>query len=382
MRRPLSRVLLLFLVWWVALQAYALIGFLRLRLADPDQAYLWTSQATTIVPEPWRGFVDLHARFDSGFYTWIAGEGYNRDNAAFPPLYPIAIKLLVTLGCTPFGLEPPACDYPLAAFVVSNLSALAVSVALFRLARLDMDDTQSRRGVFYFLLFPTAFFLTAIYSESLFILLAILSFYFARTQRWPLAGLSGALAMLARVSGLALFAGLLVEFAVQWWRERNRRDLRWLWLLPVPLAFVAFEYALNLGGMSFFETQQALWGRVPLRFDEWARQLDWDHLVQYSAAQVNFVLDVGLALFVLAVSALCARRWRLSYAVYAVLCVLLPLSTVQTNSLDRYALAAFTVPLFLARYGEREWLDRAYTMAATLLLALYTLLFVQGYWAG
>jgi len=153
-------------------------------------------------------------------------------------------------------------------------------------------------------------------------------------------------------------------------------------LLLVPLAFVAFEFTLNLQGLSFFETQRALWNREPFKIEAWAQQFDWDHLQQYSAAQVNFALDAGLTAFVLLVSAVIALRWRLSYAVYGALCVLLPLSTIQTNSLDRYALAAFTVPLFLARFGEHEWFDRVYTLSATLLLALYTILFVQGYWAG
>jgi hypothetical protein len=382
MSRPLSRVVLLFAIWWIALRAFALVAFLRLRLADPDQAYLWTSQTTTMVPEPWRGFVDLHARFDSGFYTWIAGTGYTRDNAAFPPLYPIAIRLVVAGWCAPLGLEPPVCDYPSAAFLVSNLSALGATLVLYRLARLDLDESQSERGVFYFLVFPSAFFLTTNYSEPLFILLAALSFYCARTGRWAQAGMSGALAMLARASGLALFAALVVEFVAQWWRTRNWRDVRWLWLLLAPLAFVGFEYVLNIQGLSFFETQRALWGRVPFDVGEWARQLDWDHLAQYSAAQVNFVLDLAVTAFVVGVSALIAQRWRPSYALYGALCVLLPLSTIQTASLDRYALGAFTVPLFLARYGDREWFDRAYTLSATLLLALYTFLFVQGYWAG
>ena len=65
-------------------------------------------------------------------------------------------------------------------------------------------------------------------------------------------------------------------------------------------------------------------------------------------------------------------------SIASALCVLLPLSTIQTLSLERYALAAFCVPLFIGRFGHHAWLDRAYTLGATLLLALYTLLFVQG----
>jgi hypothetical protein len=65
-----------------------------------------------------------------------------------------------------------------------------------------------------------------------------------------------------------------------------------------------------------------------------------------------------------------------------VLCIALPLISGSTVSLNRYALAAFPVPLMLARYKYPGLLQYSYTLSATLLLALYTALFVQGYWAG
>ena len=96
---------------------------------------------------------------------------------------------------------------------------------------------------------------------------------------------------------------------------------------------------------------------------------------------MTLALDVTLAAFVLLVSAIGAWRVRLSYGVFGALCVLLPFSSGQALGLDRFALSAFTAPLILACIAG-GWFDRLYTLAAVLLLALYTILFVQGYWAG
>ena len=67
---------------------------------------------------------------------------------------------------------------------------------------------------------------------------------------------------------------------------------------------------------------------------------------------------------------------------YGVSCVALPLISGSAVSLNRYALAAFPVPLMLARNEHSGLLQQSYTLSATLLLALYTALFVPGYWSG
>ena len=370
------RVLWLFVIWWIALQAFALLSYNRFHLTEPDQAYTWTSQIRGMLPIVWKSFADLHARFDSGFYTWIAAQGYTADNAAFLPFYPLLIRAVVTtIGCKPLQFASPDC-YVTAAFLVSNLSALAAALVLYTLAQLDVDQAAAERAVFYFLIFPSAFFLTANYTESLFVLLSAASLYMARRNHWAIASSFGALAMLTRPSGIALFAALLVEGGTQ------RRFVGWLWTLLMPLAFIIFQGYLTAQGLSFFQTQQVLFNRVPLQLEAWERQLDWQHLQAQPAAQVNFALDVGLALFVLLMSLISLWRLRFSYGVFGALCVLLPLLTIQTLSLNRYALVAFNVPVMLSLYGQQVWLDRAYTLGAILLLALYTILFTQGYWAG
>ena len=368
--------LALFSGWWLVLQSFAVLAFFRFHLTEPDFAYGWTSQIRGMLPLPWEGFIALHARFDSGFYTTIAGQGYNADTAAFLPLYPLLIRIGTSV-CVPLrGLPLPCSDLGVA-FAISNLAALCAVLALYQLARIDSNPDQALRAVFYFLIFPSAFFLSAIYTEPLFIALAASSLLAARRQWWAAATVAGVLAMLTRVTGLCLFAALLLE----WRALRTWRDLRWVWLLAIPLSFVAFEVWLQAQGLSYFATEQLIFKRAPLNIDDFAANLDWAHVLAHTEAQINLLLDLLLAGFVILVSAIGARRVRLSYAVFGALCVLLPFSSGQILGLDRFALSAFTVPLMLARVGG-AWFDRLYTLAAVLLLALYTLLFVQGYWAG
>jgi hypothetical protein len=363
--------------WWLALQSFAVLAFFRFRLTEPDFAYGWTSQIVDMLPLRWQGFIALHARFDSGFYTSIAQQGYTAQSAAFLPLYPLLIRLGLIGVCGPLLGVPVACTALGVAFVISNVAALGAALAIYQLAREDLAEEQALRALFYFLVFPTAFFLTANYSEPLFIFLAASSLFASRRRCWAIAIVAGTLAMLTRATGMCLFAALLVE----WRAARSWRDVRWLWLLTIPAAFIAFEAFLNVQGLSFFATQQALFKRAPLNFGALAENLDWMHLLAYPAAQVNLSLDFLLAAFVLLVSAIGVWRMRLSYGLFGALCVLLPLTSGQVLGLDRFVLAAFTVPLVLARIAG-VWFDRMYTLCTVLLLALYTILFVQGYWAG
>jgi hypothetical protein len=363
--------------WWLALQTFAVLTFFRFHLTEPDFAYGWTSQIVGMLPMQWQGFVALHVRFDSGFYTMIAQQGYTAQSAAFMPLYPVLIRLGLSGVCAPLLWVPIACTDMGVAFVISNLAGLGAALAIYQLARVDLADERALQSLFYFLVFPTAYFLTANYSESLFIFLAASSLIAARWGTWPTAIVAGTLAMLARATGLCLFAALLVE----WHAARSWRDPRWLWLLAIPGAFVAFELYLQAQGLSFFATQQQLFKRAPLNFDGLAENLDWGHVLAHPEAQVNLALDSVLAVVVLLISAIGAWRVRLSYGVFGMLCVLLPFTSGQVLGLDRFALSAFTVPLILARIAG-GWFDRIYTLCSVLLLALYTILFVQGYWAG
>ena len=163
---------------------------------------------------------------------------------------------------------------------------------------------------------------------------------------------------------------------------RDQHKWGGLALLLIPLAFLGFELYLRANGLSFFVSQQDVFGRWPLNPGALLANLEWGYSRLYSAAQIQHLLEAGIGLGVLVLSLMAGKQLRLSYGVFGVLCVLAPLATGRFVSLERYVLVAFPVFLALGRNRRSVWVEYGYTLGAILLLALYTLLFVQGYWAG
>jgi hypothetical protein len=138
----------------------------------------------------------------------------------------------------------------------------------YRLVKEEWGASVADRAVWYLLIFPTALFGSAIYSESLFLLLAVGALYLARKGYWESAAMLGFLAALTRLVGILVAPMLLVE----WWMQRRHRepDARPpLWALAVPAAValgtVAYMFYLwRLFGNPFaFAQASSAWGREP-----------------------------------------------------------------------------------------------------------------------
>src|SRR5206468_10544201 len=108
----------------------------------------------------------------------------------FFPAYPLLLRALHAL------LFLPANDYwwLITAIALSNI-ALLVGLTYFRaLLALDLNDEIAARAIIYLLIFPTTFFFSSVYSESLLFALSVVAFYYARKNRWLLACIFSALA--------------------------------------------------------------------------------------------------------------------------------------------------------------------------------------------
>src|SRR5438876_2917439 len=138
---------------------------------------------------------DIWARWDSVFFVRIAQHGYDKASAAFGPLYP---GLVSALGHVFFG------HYVLAGIVVSLAAAFGSFVLLHRIAEERLGADGAWRALLYLAVFPMALFLQAVYSESLYLLLALAAFAFAERGRFAAAGVTTGLAVLTRIVGVAL----------------------------------------------------------------------------------------------------------------------------------------------------------------------------------
>src|SRR5688572_5134823 len=154
------------------------------------------------------------ARWDSVWYLRVADSGYgdSAPRAAFFPLYPLLVRAIAT----PLGGSYAA--LLIAAYLVSLAAFFGALVVLFRLTELELGRRLARPALLLLALFPAALYFGAPYSESLFLLLAVVAFYAARSGRWAWAGTCAALASGTRSAGLLL----LIPLGLLWWSSRPR----------------------------------------------------------------------------------------------------------------------------------------------------------------
>lgn len=183
----------------VSLLSAIAVGLIDLRAGIP-RVPGWPADPVT---PGWHNLVTGLVREDALWFLRIATTGYRPDDgsAAFFPLYPLVTRVASWLT----GGHPL-----LGALLVSNLAFLGALLVLYRLTARTFSDAVARRTVVYVAIFPTAFFFLAPYSESLFLLLSVATFWFARDDRWWLAALAGAAAALTRSVGILIAPALLV----------------------------------------------------------------------------------------------------------------------------------------------------------------------------
>jgi len=164
--------------------------------------------------------------------NWYVNAGEQRLFIVFFPLYPMLIRLITF-------------DYQyvnLSALLVSNVSSVVAMVYLFKLAKLDFGDDVAKRSVIYLSVYPTAYFLCAVYTEGLFIALVTACFYYARIGKWSLAGFLGMLAALTRINGLLLLPALAVEYLSQRkWKMKNL-DANLFWPSLTLVGFLIYLF--------------------------------------------------------------------------------------------------------------------------------------------
>jgi Gpi18-like mannosyltransferase len=150
------------------------------------------------------------AHWDGVWYIKIATGGYadSDGSTAFFPLFPMLLRYvgLVFRG-----------NLVITGVVISLVCYAGCVWLLYRLVRSDFDDEVASRAVVYLAIGPLSFFLQAVYTESLFLVLTLACFVFAREGHWRLAGIMGLLATLTRSTGVLL----LVPMAYYYYERRG-----------------------------------------------------------------------------------------------------------------------------------------------------------------
>ncbi len=381
LQSPWLAVVILWLGWWLILNVFQIAAFARLEPARPDRAYAWSATLTSN-PPPASNPVKLHVRWDSGFYVAIALYGYEGVNAAFFPLYPMVMKTVDAVLLRPILPTMDEIDrMELAGYTVSSIASLAAALGLFALMRLVLGEEAARRGVFYFLIYPSAIFLLQVYSEPLFLALATWCIYIVIRRRWWVAGLIAGIATLDRAAGITLTIPILVTWLLDWYHGARPR---WITLSVVAIPVIVWRLYylwLDVRGLSVVKGQ-AYFGRS--LFPSNPLKLFGDELgfvTNNPQATVHITLDILLMLLAVGASIYALRKWP-AVGVYGLAAIGLPLLTFRVTGLSRYSLAVIPIYFMLATLGRSRVFDRLWTIASLLLMGLYLLLFAHGFWVS
>src|SRR5215218_1102978 len=338
------------------------------------------------------------ARWDAVWYLSIADSGYagSEARAAFFPLYPLLVRGLAT----PFGTGPAALLG--AAYAVALAALLGALVLLYRLVSLELGRPLAAPTLLLLSVFPAALYFGAPYAESLFLLLAVGSFYAARTDRWGWASGCAAGASATRSAGLLL----LVPLAILWWDSARRRprDLAWLALVPLSLAAYAVYLGVAEGDAWRFLDIQDAWSRdlaFPLTgawdgavaaFDGLRRLLSNQRDVvyfreaagdPYRIAAINLMLFGSLTFAVVACVGI-FRRLPRAYGAWVAASLVLPLSfpvgPQPLMSLPRFLAVLFPIFMWLAVWAEERRATVRVAAASALGLGLFTAQFATWHW--
>ena len=381
----IKNISLIFLSWRIFLFIPLIAGniFLSYR-----QGYPYTSPLHFISDPNWLVSSFLFsswANFDGVHYLLIAANGYT-ESSGFFPLFPLLIFIMTSI------VSPTPAIYPfypiqyLTVLFATNLFFGLALVMLYKLIKLDYQDSLPVLVIIFILIFPTSFFFASIYSESLFLLLSVLSFYFARTNRWFMASISGGLLTATRFAGIAIIPALVFEFIKQ---EKSVFKLKGLLLLLMPLGILGYMlfnflkwgdpfYFIQAQGsfhnersvdsivfipQTIFRYIKILTTLSPSIFEWWIALLE-----------ISVFFFVSIMLFVA-----WRKKVRLSYILFALICFFIPISTGTFTGLPRYALILFPIFITLAMI-KSKLVKIFYATISFILLFILFMLFSRGYY--
>ena len=382
--------------------------FLFTRLIVAIGAYVPASLGIQLIPptvevieDESLGPLKIWARWDAVWYPTIADTGYQyvpgsdqyaESTVAFFPLYPLLIALF----------KPVTGSALAAGILISNVAFLIALMLLYRLTTDIANIHVAKRTIFYLAAFPSSFFFSTAYTESLFLLLVLGATCLVRSRRWAAAALLGALATATRKPGILIIviAGLEwlqslgdMRFSGEWltrhnlttFLRRNWQPMLAIALIPTGLIVYILYLQLTFDAPMAWVQASSAWGKtvtnpITAIITDISRVLRGETLGGHALVFID-ALNIVLVFAVLFMLPAIKRRIGGTYALYCFLSVILPIFG-RTEGMNRYVLVMFPVFIVLGIWGKRRWVDLTLTIVFLPLLAIFSALFTNWIFVG
>lgn len=375
-----SKIISVFVIWRLALFIVAALAGILITQFGARFPYYQELLVSTGLPNWIWGF----GNFDGVHYLNIARQGYFAQySQAFFPLFPLAIKLVNISG-----------NYFLTGLIFANLVFLISLFCLYKLFNLDFNHSISFKSIILLLVFPTSYYFGSVYSESLFLLLVVISLWYMRKKQFFLAGVITGLASATRIFGVFLVFSLVWEIyhaltSGQFKIKSRQFAQAILGVILAPLGLIAYMVYLkeNFNDPFYFLNAQPVFGAARSNSDLiLLPQVLYRYFKMLVSIPVNSLsfFNVSLELMFTVIPLILLvwmyKKIRFSYWIFILGCLILPSLTGTFSSMPRYALMGFLLIPFITEKLGGLLKYVIFTMA--ILEAILVSLFVRGYWVA
>lgn len=311
------------------------------------------------------------SNWDGRHFLEIAQKGYgSKIQYAFFPLYPLLINLVNRVLNA---------GYLYSALII-NLVALLGAIYIFLKLLINYGSKNPVKILIYFLIFPTSFYLISTYSESLFIFLALSTFFFAGRKKYLWASVFAALSLATRISGIAVILGLLVEIFLS--KTKLSDKITVLFLSPLGFLLYCLFLYIQTGNPFYFLVSELSWDRnitIP-GVNIWVAT---QYIVYYGIKPESFTVfsDLLFTVFGLGMVVRSIRYLKPSMFVYALISLLVPLTTALILSIPRFLIVIFPNFILIAEVKNRIF-QIGYIIISLVILFLYFNLFLRNIWVS
>lgn len=317
--------------------------------------------------------------FDGVHYFNIATRSYI-DELRFMPLFPLTIFLfskMTTLSVFSSGI------------ILNIIYFVFLIYVFYMLLELDYpkSETQKFKTLLALIFFPTSFFFFTVYTESLFLGLSLFAILLARKNKFLLACLVGMFLSVTRLTGILIFIPILYEMYVA--KKITIKNLSFFMLIPILLFFYAYYNYIKFADPLFFMKAHSMLGNsresttlvFPLvtiyRYFKILTTVS-SNIYEYYVALIEIVsLFVSIALLIISY----IKKVRLSYILYALFSLSIPILSGTLTGYPRYMLIAFPMYLAIGMIKNNKIFYALISIFALLQILLFSL-FVRGYFVG
>jgi Gpi18-like mannosyltransferase len=333
-------------------------------------------------------FRDIWGKWDTTNYLSIAQHGYQnigdeRFLIVFYPLYPFLISIFNGF----------VGDYFLSGVIVSNVFLIISLFYIYRLVQIELEkDKIAFNSVKYILLFPFSFFFSIAYTESVFMCLCIMTFYFLRKKNWLLSGLMGFFAALTRTQGILLLIPIMTEILYEYkglnksTQTNNAKNHPAIYLqiiislLLVPcgtFGYLLINKFVSGEWLTFLIYQKEHWGQ---NFGFFAENIKNSFILTFTMNEIMavnvwipqiilFFISFGILIYT-------AKNIRISYALFSFAYILMSFSPTWLLSGSRYITGMFTLFIMLSiLVYKHKYLEIYLDFILTMLLCFYCIQF-------